>query len=64
MRTYEAVWDVARGVTDGLKQSRLDGKSYELHSILQRVLETPEAAQQWTQCEEVFTGCTVGPFTA
>ena len=64
MGTYETVWNVARGVTDGLKQSRLDAKSYELHSILQRVLETPEAAPRWTQGEEVFTGCTVGPFTA
>ena len=63
MRTYEAVWDVARGVTDGLKQSRLDGKSYELHSILQRVLDTPEAAQRWAQGEPVFAGCTVGAFS-
>ena len=64
MRTYEAVWDVARGVTDGLKRSRLDGKSYELHSLLQRVLDTPQAAQRWTQGEEVFAGCVVGAFTA
>lgn len=64
MRTYEAVWDVARGVTDSLQQSRLDGKSYELHSILQRVLATPEAAQRWAQGEDVFAGCTVGAFTA
>ena len=64
MRTYEAVWDVAHGVTEGLKQSRLDGKSYELHSILQRVLETPEAPQRWVQGEDVLAGCTVGAFTA
>ena len=64
MRTYEAVWDVARGVTEGIQQSRLDGNSYELHSILQRVLDTPEAAQRWTRGEEVFAGCTVGAFTA
>ena len=63
MHTYEAVWDVAHGVTEGLQQSRLDGKSYELHSILQRVLETPEAAQRWAQGERVFAGCTVGAFT-
>lgn len=63
MHTYEAVWDVARGVTDGMQQSRLDTKSYELHSILQRVLETPEAAQRWLQGEEVLAGCTVGAFT-
>jgi hypothetical protein len=64
MRTYEAVWEVAHGVTDGLQQRRLDGKSYELHSILQRVLDTPEAVQRWTQGEDVFAGCTVGAFTA
>jgi len=64
MRLYEAVWDVARGVTEGLQQSRLDGKSYELHSIVQRVLDTPEAAQRWVQGEDVFAGCTVGAFTA
>lgn len=64
MRTYEAVWDVARGVTDSLQQGRLDRKSYELHSILQRLLATPEAAQRWAQGEDVFAGCTVGAFTA
>lgn len=64
MRVYEAVWDVARGVTDGLRRSRLDGKSYELHSIVQRILTTPEAAQRWTQGEDVFAGCTAGAFTA
>ena len=64
MPTYEAVWDVARGMTDGLQQSRLDGKSYELHSSLQRVLTTPEAAPRWAQGEDVFAGCTVGAFTA
>ncbi|HEY7494001.1 MAG TPA: hypothetical protein VIH59_23230 [Candidatus Tectomicrobia bacterium] len=64
MGTYEAVWEVAHGVTDGLQRSRLDGKSYELHSILQRVLTTPEAAQRWTQGEDVFAGCTLGAFTA
>lgn len=63
MRTYEAVWDVARGVIEGLQQSRLDGTSYELHSILRRVLETPQAAQRWAQGEQVFAGCTVGAFT-
>ena len=64
MHVYEAVWDVAHGVTEGLRQSRLDGQSYELHSLLQRVLETPEAAQRWMQGEPVFAGCTVGAFSA
>lgn len=64
MRVYEAVWAVAHGVTGGLQQSRLDGKSYELHSSLHRVLATPEAAHRWVQGEDVFAGCTVGAFTA
>jgi hypothetical protein len=64
MPTYEAVWAMAHGVTDGLTQCRLDGTSYELHSIVQRVLDTPEAAQRWLQGEQIFTGCTVGAFTA
>jgi hypothetical protein len=63
MPMYEAVWDVAYGVTEGLRQSRLDGQFYELHSLLQRVLETPQAAQRWTQGEQVFSGCTVGAFS-
>ncbi len=63
MHTYEAIWDVARGVTEGLRQSRLDGKSYELHSILQRIMDTPEAARRWVEGEDVFAGCTVGAFT-
>lgn len=63
MRIYETVWEVARGVTEGLKQSRLDGTSYELHSILQRILETPEAEPRWLQGEPVFTACTVGAFS-
>lgn len=63
MSIYDTVWDVARGVADGLKHSRLAGKSYELHSILQRVLATPEVEQRWLQGEPVFAGCTVGVFT-
>jgi hypothetical protein len=64
MRTYEAVWAMAYGMTDGLTQRRLDSTSYELHSIVHRVLDTPEAARRWMQGEAVFTGCTVGAFTA
>ena len=63
MHTYDAVWDVANGMIEGLRQSRLDGKSYEFHSILQRLLDTPEAAQRWVQGEDVCAGCTVGAFT-
>jgi hypothetical protein len=62
MPTYAAVWEIAHGVTDGLMQRRLDGTSYELHSLVQRVLDTPEAAHRWLRGEAVFTGCTVGAF--
>ena len=64
MPTYKTVWEIAHGVTDGLMQRRLDGTSYELHSIVQRVLDTPEAAPRWLRGEAVFTGCTVGAFSA
>jgi hypothetical protein len=60
---YEAVWSVARGVADGVKQARLDGQTYELHSILHRVFETPNAAQRWLQGEPVFAACTGGAFS-
>jgi Fe-S-cluster containining protein len=59
---YEAVWDVARGLAEGCQQARLDGKSYELHSLLLRVLETPAAGPRWLQGEDILAGCTVGAF--
>ena len=62
MDVYETIWDVAQGLIDGLKQARLDSTSYELHSVLQRALDTPDAAQRWVQGEDVFAGCTVGAF--
>lgn len=64
MAVYEAVWDAARGVTDGLRQEGLAETSYELHSLLQRLITTPEAARRWARGEPVFAGCTVGAFTA
>jgi hypothetical protein len=64
MPTYAAVWAMVHGMTDGLMQRRLDGTSYELHSIVQRVLDTPDAVQRWLQGEAIFTGCTVGAFSA
>lgn len=60
---YEAAWDVARGTAEGLRPARLDGNTYELHSILRRALETPEALQRWLQGEDIFAGCTLGAFT-
>jgi hypothetical protein len=60
---YEAVWQLAQGMVDGLKQARLDSHTYELHSILRRVLETPDAAERWLQHDNVFTGCLIGAYT-
>jgi Fe-S-cluster containining protein len=60
---YDAVWSVARGVAAGVKQARLDNKTYELHSILQRLLEKPEVVSQWLRGEDAFAGCTIGAFT-
>jgi Fe-S-cluster containining protein len=62
MDVYETIWGVAQGLSDGLKHARLDSTSYELHSVLQRALDTPDAAQRWVQGEDVFAGCTVGAF--
>lgn len=63
LSAYEAVWQVALGLSDGLKQSRLDSATYELHSILQRALETPNVTERWLQHEEVFAGCLMGAFS-
>lgn len=62
MQAYEAVWDLAHGMTAGLKQARLDSRTYELHSILLRALEVPDAVHRWLQRDDVFAGCTVGAF--
>jgi Fe-S-cluster containining protein len=59
---YEAAWSVARGLADGIRHARLDGNTYELHSILLHILESPEAAQRWARGEHVFAGCTIGAF--
>jgi Fe-S-cluster containining protein len=64
MRLYETVWGVARHLAAALRRWRLDGTSYELHSLLRRVLETPDAVQRWGQGEDIFAGCKVGAFTA
>ena len=60
---YEAVWKLAQGIVDGLKQARLDSHTYEIHSILLRVLETSDAAERWLQHDNVFTGCLIGAYT-
>jgi Fe-S-cluster containining protein len=63
MPAYEAVWKLAQDMMDDLKQARLDSHTYELHSILLRVLETPEAAARWLQHDKVFAGCLIGAYT-
>jgi hypothetical protein len=63
MSAYEAVWELAQGFVDRLQQARLDSHTYELHSILLRVLELPDAAERWLQRDDVFAGCLMGAFS-
>jgi hypothetical protein len=63
MLAYAAVWELAQGLMDRLKQARLDCHTYELHSILLRVLEIPDVAERWLQHDDVFAGCLMGAFT-
>jgi hypothetical protein len=63
MPAYEAVWELAQGLVNRLKQTRLDSHTYELHSILLRILEIPDAAERWLQHDDVFAGCLIGAFT-
>ncbi|WP_089935632.1 hypothetical protein [Candidatus Entotheonella palauensis] len=62
MDLYNAQWDVVYGVAEGLRQAGLDDRPYELHSMLHRVLDMPDAARRWLQGEDVFAGCTPGAF--
>jgi Fe-S-cluster containining protein len=62
MAAYDGVWEIARDLSDGLKHSRLDCHTYELHSILQRALEIPDVTERWLLRDEVFAGCLVGAF--
>ncbi len=64
MDLYNAQWDVVYGMAEGLRQAGLDDRPYELHSMLHRVLTTPDAAQRWLRGEDVFAGCTPGAFFA
>jgi hypothetical protein len=59
---YEAVWCVARGLAAGIQQARLDGKPFELHSLLHAFFTAPDAILQWLRGEETFTACTPGAF--
>ncbi len=62
MALYNAQWDVVYGVAEGIRQAGLDDRPYELHSMLHRVLTTPDAAPRWLRGEDVFAGCTPGAF--
>lgn len=62
MDLYNAQWDVVYGVAEGLRRAGLDDRPYELHSMLHRVLTTPDAVQRWLQGEDVFARCTPGAF--
>ncbi len=62
MPAYDAVWEIALGIADGLKHARLDSQTYELHSVLLRALEIPDAAERWLHHDDVFAGCLVGAF--
>ncbi|ETX02631.1 MAG: hypothetical protein ETSY1_02855 [Candidatus Entotheonella factor] len=62
MELYNAQWEVVYGVSEGLRQAGLDARPYELHSMLHRVLDMPDAALRWLQGEDVFAGCTPGAF--
>jgi hypothetical protein len=63
MSAYEAVWKLAQGLADRLKQARLDSHTYEIHSVLLRVFERPDAAERWLRHDDVFAGCLIGAFT-
>jgi len=62
MELYHTQWDVVYGMAAGLRQAGLDDRPYELHSMLHRVLDVPDAEARWLQGEEVFAGCTPGAF--
>ncbi len=62
MDLYNAQWDVVYGVSEGIRQAGLDDRPYELHSMLHRVLNVPDAVPRWLQGEDVFAGCTPGAF--
>lgn len=48
---------VSDGLMEACKRAKLDGNFYELHHALRRVLDTPDAAQQWARGDDVFDGC-------
>ncbi len=49
METYSAVWSSARVLQDSLQRHRLEQSTYELHSVLWQLLQTPEPLASWLQ---------------
>lgn len=47
----------ARGLEDACAAAGLDGESRELHAMLLRLWDDPDAEQAWARREEVFVGC-------
>lgn len=45
---------ISAGLSQGLTNAGLDGRSYELNGALVQVLETPDAAERWLRGEAVF----------
>ena len=47
---------VCNGLTEACNEAGLDGKFYELHHALRRVMDTPDAAERWARGEDIFSG--------
>ncbi|MEP0845339.1 MAG: hypothetical protein HRF50_00800 [Phycisphaerae bacterium] len=54
-------WAVGNAVTEGLERGirdrGLDAGQFELHSVVLRAIEAPDAALRWARGEPVFEGC-------
>lgn len=48
---------VSNGLMEACNQAGVDGRFYELHHALRRVLDTPDIAEKWARGEDVFAGC-------
>ncbi|MCP4247484.1 MAG: hypothetical protein GY778_10590 [bacterium] len=48
---------VSNGLLNACRNADRDGRFYELHHALRRVLDTPDAARQWATGQDVFRDC-------
>ena len=55
--TMVAGLGVSNGLLEACKQAGLDGNFYELHHALRRVLDRPDAPEEWARGHNVFDGC-------